>query len=525
MPETLTTLPALSSEGFPIPAEQVDGQLNIDDELAAQAANTVSSEGFQLNQYPNAPESNPVEAAVVEATAAVETPAEPKPAFERLESRTYNSRDWERVKKSAKEFFDFFQSDEDRRGENTRQGLISARAELKKQLEAFQEQALAAATEIDPNFSDQAAIAKAVENTKNDMVMDLVTDQFEDVEGANRKERKTTAKSRESLTKLLTMSDEQFRQVIQDWEMHDARLDHAVARKEDKGYNSKSMHVEAVKELGALDDRYGGTMAEVSAMPLDRSEGGATQHILGEYMATQAENRQKHPNMLEVVDQANVNKAVKALQESLKAGYLAQGMSEEQATRKLAEGLPALRKWIEAQDGSTNALADLEKYGLQRNKEAMWAVKRQKVREYLGPTVLKQVFGNLFRGEKAPSLVQRINLAAELNRSIDHSGGRRRAGAAAMRNSGRIGSLWGRVVTQLETARNLGRNEGTLMKSRLYITAMERGLGDSLVTAWEAIPESEKQKAREKWALGKATAAASLRKLAAKAAQKARARA
>jgi hypothetical protein len=112
-----------------------------------------------------------------------------------------------------------------------------------------------------------------------------------------------------------------------------------------------------------------------------------------------------------------------------------------------------------------------------------------------------------------------------MNRAVDPTGAFGRAGADAMRHSRKVGSLWGRVMNQLEIANHLSRNQGILNRAYIYAHAAEMAMADSMVTAWEKVPDDKKEEVRKKWTLGKASAAASLKKLAIRAAAKAKAEA
>ena len=134
---------------------------------------------------------------------------------------------------------------------------------------------------------------------------------------------------------------------------------------------------------------------------------------------------------------------------------------------------------------------------------------------------MRAVKGTFERGKPSETKTE-INVNEVLEHGIDHNGSRGTAGAAALRNGEKVGSLWGRVMGQLETARQLSRNEGTLMRSVIYLAAIERSLGDSFVSAWEAVPDEKKKQARKKIMLGMAATSSAIARMSAKAAQKAR---
>ncbi len=452
----------------------------------------------------------------VESAAAepAKTPSEAVPAESAETSLKAAStpEDWQRIKSEAKEFFDQFENVEG--VEALRQAVSRHGSEVQAAMQQQLEE-LGLTSDIEP----------AVQNAKADKAAQLVEAALPYPDDVRRGDRKDIDRQRASLAKMLAMSDEQFSNLSQDWQAHEVSTLHGEALAEDKNYKAGEQRKAVKQELRGLDEKYGGVLPEISALPLDKEPGGALQTALGGYgERTQKINAGPASELInkDFLKQANAAQLVKELEASLTEKYQAQGLSEAQIQAKLAESHSSLETWVKGMDGQTSALGDLDKLEQQGNKEKMLTAKRHKIGEYIGSALLMRAIKGTFERGKSNETKTEINVTEVLAHGIDHNGSRGVAGAETLRNGEKAGSLGGRVMAQLETARQLSRNEGTLMRSLIYLAAVERSLGDSFVSTWDAIPAERKKQARKKLMLGMAATSSAIARMSAKAAQKAR---
>lgn len=140
--------------------------------------------------------------------------------------------------------------------------------------------------------------------------------------------------------------------------------------------------------------------------------------------------------------------------------------------------------------------------------EPVWNTKRKKVSDYLATMRIVTADKPSSTNEHSPPQPD-IGIDEVLAKAVDHDGSRFLAGAEAIQKHDRLDSYKRRVTEQLETARQLGRNE-SLMKVPIYLDDSENSPGDDFVTAWEAIPKDKKKRARKKMMLGMAITSRSL---------------
>ncbi len=429
--------------------------------------------------------------------------------------------DFRRIESETKDYFDLFEDPEDVLvlRQQLAEHSSAVQTEMQKQLQELgfisgNPEANGLVTEKIQEVVMAATAKKAAE----------LVEQGLEYESTSRGEKKEVNQARESLTKLLSMPAEEFDRLKQDWKRYEMDKLHSEAYSEDKEFKVGEQRRVARGEVDALDQKYGGVLAEINHLPLDREPGGATFATLDGYARRQQKIDGINSELIdkETLKEVNIAQTAGELQASLKAKYQAEGLSEEQIQAKLAESAPSLETWLKHIDSKGLPLADLEKYGNQSNKEKMLSQRRQKASEYIGSVLLIRSLHGVLNREKSPDLQPEVSVSEVFERGIDHNDSRARAGAEAMQDPEKASSFMGRVIAQLETARNLSQNEGTLMKSLIYITAIEKSLGDGFITAWEAIPEEKKKQARKKIMLGMAVTASTLSKMSARVAAKAR---
>lgn len=439
-----------------------------------------------------------------------------------------SERDWRRIDREAKAYFDHFEDPQD---------IIDLRGDLAKHLQEVKEATWKEMVDSglisnpgEAGYEEQPAnklairsLYEAIDRAKTDKIAELVEGAL-DYEDDSRKERKGVNKARESLAKLLDMPVEQFDQLRRDWQQHEISEAHGEAQKEDKNYKVGEQRRAARAEIAGLERKYGGVLGEISRLSLDREAGGVTELALSSYL-----ERKKKIESLDngLVDRDSLQEvteavAIRDLQAQLKPKYQAEGLSEEQIQSKLDESTEALKTWLQHINNGTNPLADLQKYENQNNKEQMLAAKRQKISEFIGSAIILRSLRRLVSGEKSPAEQPAVNVAEILERGVDHGGSHARSGGEVLLNSDKAETFRGRVMAQLEMYRTLGKNEGALTKSLLAVVALEKSLGAGLQSAWEAIPQETKNEARKKVMLKKAALASALSRLSARAAAKAR---
>ena len=369
MPETLTKPPALSSEGFPIPAEQVDGQLNIDDELAAQASNAISSEGFRLNQYPNAQESAPTEAVVTEPPL-VEAPPPPD-LLEAGRARVYSAQEEKRVKTGAKEYFKRFRHENFRANEQVQLRIIKARHEIDTELAQMRERILQKYQEKGLQNADPDAKAKIEQKVTQDVealradraaakATELVAEPSDE---AKRSERKKAGQDLEKMMALLSMPQAEFAQTMADWQHYEEAHAHSEAAKSD-GSEYKQGLQRTAEAQGSLDQAYGGALGEFIALPLDKSEGGVLAEAMQTQLGWQQELASADPDERAILTELGNSDAIKLLSDSLRKEYEKQGLNEAEIELKLTENAPTLEKWLEGAIRRDNPFEDLKSIDL-----------------------------------------------------------------------------------------------------------------------------------------------------------------
>ncbi|HET9721673.1 MAG TPA: hypothetical protein VFP32_01435 [Candidatus Saccharimonadales bacterium] len=349
--------------------------------------------------------------------------------------------------------------------------------------------------------------------------------------GPEENKDKDVNKARESLTKLLNMSDEQFTQLRRDWEQHSIGRAYEAATKEDKNYKVGEQRQAARSEIDRLQEQYGGTLLEVARLPLDREAGGQTRAALDTYLERQRQIKNS-PNRLvdtEVASAISRGQAVRDLETQLKQKYQAEGLDPVQIQDRLEESRGALQSWVENIQNGPKALEDLNTFEAQQDKERRLSAKRQKVREYFAAVLLpKAVRGVFNRSEakaEAPEAAPQIDLKEMMGRGVDHNGSHTRAGGEALLGGGSGGSgesLWRKTMANVELARNLGRNEGRLLQAMIYMALVPKGLEDGAAAAWQAIPEKTKKEARKKMVMGMSVTARAIVRAKVKAVEKAR---
>lgn len=528
------TAPAIANQAPTIEGEPrlKDEQLDLTNEAGwdgTPAIEAVSSEGLPIDRYPNAPGPGTTKDVVTEPPV-VEAPPPPD-LLEAGRAQVYSTEEEKRVKTGAKEYFKRFRHENFRATEQVQLRIIEARHEIDTELSQMRERILQKYQEKGSQNADPDAKARIEQKVTQDVealragraaakAVELVAEPSDD---AKRGERKKAGQDLEKLMALLSMPQAEFAQTMADWQHYEEALAHSEADKSD-GSEYKQGLQRTAEAQGSLDQAYGGALGAFNALPLDKSEGGALTEAMQTQLGWQQEMASADPDESAILMELGNSDAIKLLSDSLRKEYEKQGLNEAEIELKLTENAPILEKWLAGAIRRDNPLEDLKSIDRIRNVEQMRKLKREKIGKYLGPSIAKRALRVLVGREQLPTMRGHLSLMAEMNRTIDPTGALGRAGAEAMRHPERMNSLWGRVMNQLQTARHLSRNQGILRSAHIYARAAEMSFGDSMVSAWEAIPDEQKEKVRKQWMLGKAAATASIRKLAAKAAQKAGAR-
>lgn len=492
----------------------------------ADSATSTSTRAETVNEPPTVPPE--------EATDGTEEAVELNPSTELLEPpvnlpseqliATRKAEDLPRIKAEAKEFFDHFEDPQDIKDLRQDLGtyLMDVTSEMTKQ---FTELGLLPGPDGDQATRRRALekIDQAVEAARTAKIAELSQSALP-YETNKRKERKQIDSERQKLAELLAMPAEEFGQLEKDWELYKIDELHAEALKEDKNYKVGEQRRAARGEISALDQKYDGVLGEISRLPLDKEPGGQTHDILDSYLQRQRRIKEIDNPLAnrEMLQAASLSQALSELQTGLRQRYQAEGLSAEQIQAKLDQATPSLETWLEHINGEGIPLADLARYENRTNKENALSQRRQKASEYIGSVLLIRTIRGVFERGKNVEKQTTIDIGEILERGIDHNSSRLRTGAEALSDPNKAGSLGGRIMAQLEMARNLSRNEGTLMRSLIYMTAVEKSLGDSFITAWDAIPEERKRQARKKLMLGMAAAPGTIARLSARLRAKAR---
>ena len=448
---------------------------------------------------------------------------EPAPLLEMPDFSRPEERDWRRIEREAKTYFDEFEDPQEII--DLRQDLAGHEKAVKSALlKHFQELGIA---DVNNEYVIEKIVVQktkeALASAKNKKIAELVQ-QALPYEEDSRKEKKQVDKAGESLARLLDMPQEQFDQLLKDWQHHEVNEAHGEALKEDKKYKIGEQRRAARGEITELDEKYGGVLAEISQLPFDKEAGGSTHQSIHDYFERKQKINSLEDALVEKADLEDVSVAqcVRDLQVQLRQKYQAEGLSAEQIQARLDESSGALETWLRHIDGNGIPLVDLQRYENQGNKEQMLSSRRQKAAEYIGSTLFMSALKGALRREKPAEVESEINVSEVFEHGIDHNGSRTQGGAEVLSNPEKAASFRGKVMAQLEMARTLSRNENTLMKALIYYTAVEKSLGTGFVSAWEAIPEEKKKQARKKLMLGMAATSTAIARMSAKATAKAK---
>lgn len=438
---------------------------------------------------------------------------------ERPQSKT--PEDYRRIKKEAKEYFDYFENSQ---FIEQMRNLLSRHTQETKtaMLKQFQELGIA---DINNERAMESLVVQKVNEAmaaaRERKIKELAEATFPYEEG---KKTKKADRGRESLTKLLNLSEEDFTALKEDWRVHEIDKAHAQALEDDKAYKVGEQRKLARGEVAGLNEKYGGVLAEISRLPLDREPGGQTSKALASYLERQKKITAAKDGLVdpEIVSDVSRGQAVRDLEQQLRQKYQSEGLSEEQIRSRLDESKASLDTWLKHIDDKNMPLADLQRFENQRNKEQMLNAKRQKVREYLSSTLLPRTIRGLFnKAETKAQTPEELDLEEIMAHGVDHNGSHTKAGGEALLSGGGE-SLWRKTVLNLELARNLARNEGRLMQGLIYMTLIQKGVEGGASAAWNAIPEKTKKEARKKFMMGMAITGRAILRASLKAAEKSR---
>jgi hypothetical protein len=349
-----------------------------------------------------------------------------------------------------------------------------------------------------------------------------------------RRDIKKIDKKRENLQAMLVKSPDDFHTLQAEWSLyedvaHTAELDrlHGEALKDDKSLKATHERSRIKYEMAELDDNNGGVLEFVADLPI---EGDAR---TAEVLKTFQERAGRHSEDEDLLD-ADRLQALNDFkwrlgelwaQQSATAGSR---LTDEQIKAKGDEAAPYIEDWLEAiAENGGDPLADLAAY---KNKERAfenWDRRRRQAAEYLAPVIMMRSVRNLMRHRPETSDLK-FDLGKTVKAVLDPNLIGEKNGASALRNQDNLTADDAKVyksgiLGQLETARNHSRHQGNMMKSALIFNAITIGAYNSLSDYWDRLSEEEKKRELRKKMLGKAAVGTALAKrIAAKAAKKAK---
>ena len=354
------------------------------------------------------------------------------------------------------------------------------------------------------------------------------------IQNPNRRDRKRIQKQRDDLLSMLSKNREDFDTLQAAWTLyedvqHTAELDrlHGEALKDDKGLKAAPERSRIKSEMAELDDRNGGVLEFVADLPI---EGDAR---TAEILKTFQERTGRHKEDEDLLD-ANSLQALNDFKwrlgelfahESEAAGHR---LTDEQIGAKCQEAAPNIEKWLEAiAENGGDPLAELASY---KNKERAfenWDKRRRQAAEYLAPVIMMRSVRNLM-SRQPESFAPEFSASATVKAVLDPNLIGEKNGARALRGQDSLSAEDAKVyksgiLGQLETARSYSRHQGNFMKGALWFNAITVGAYNSLSDYWDRLSEEEKKRELRKKMAGKAAVGTVLAKrIAAKAAQKAK---
>lgn len=454
-------------------------------------------------------------------------------------SETLTPEDLKRIDQESKLYFELLDEYFDN-GEVTREPRSLARViELRAELVAHEQAVKAAMLE---EFQKLGVADINNERTMEQVVIDKVNEGVatarsrgisdltrQNVRYSRERDYNRIEKTRESLAKLLAMTDEQFSRIQEDWEIHRMGRAHEAARKEDKTIKTGEQVKQARENIDNLNRQYGGVLDQISRLPLDKEPGGQTQAVIDDYQAKLQQINTRPDSLVDRSISYDVVRAqaVRDLEEQLKQKYQAEGLTPDQVQSRIQEAHGALDTWLQHTRVSTRTLDQLREFNSAHSKEQFWSARRQRTREFLVAAVLPRAIRARFgRGERRAETQElpNIDLKDTYRRAVDPDGSHARSGGRVLLGGGDSGgeNLWHRAVSNVEQAHNLARNENGLLKAFLYLSLLPMGVEGGLEAAWRAIPNSAKEEVRKQFSLGRAATARWARRAKARAAEEAR---
>jgi hypothetical protein len=504
--EAANSTPALTSEGLP-PTNTQEQTTTPMPELAA----AVSTEATNLNPVitTEAPVTAPVEVTSPISKASVaKTPViKPEAPVSLPEVSSVSSNDWERIDQEATAHFDLID-------DPTRV------TKLRTELDVFMQETEMAMQKqlVELGLAETAGssqkMLESLNQAKAKKIAEMVATAYPYVEDDGFMARRRTNSTRESLAKILNMDPSQYVSLLEDWKRYKIDKIHGEALQDDKKYNIGSEKRASKREIHTAQKEYGLVLDQLSRLPLDKERGGQVDLVLKEYTDRLGKAETSNGNLIDAnsLKEVSQQQALTELQEHLRQRYQLEGLKPRKIEARLRSDVPVLETWLAHIKPNMDPLSDLQHFENQRNKELMLTAKRQRAMEYIGSSLLADSLRNALGYEK-PKPKSRFNLKEVFKRGVDHSNSRSKAGAEALKYPDKTGNYLGRVMTHLEMAKNLSRNEGVLMRSMIYLTALDRGLSEAAVAAWDKTSKEKKKKSRKQFSLGMAVTAMALARL------------
>ena len=353
-------------------------------------------------------------------------------------------------------------------------------------------------------------------------------------ENPKRRDIRKINKKRANLSAMLTKSPDDFATMQAEWSLyedvrHTAELDrlHGEALKDDKGLKAGHERARIKSEMAELDDKNGGVLEFVADLPIEGDE--RTAEVL-ETFQEKARRHQEDEDLLDADSLQALNDFKWRLgelwaQQSATAGSR---LTDEQIKAKGEQAAPYIEDWLAAiAENGGDPLAELASY---KNKERAfenWDKRRRQAAEYLAPVIMMRSVRNLM-SRQPESFAPEFSASATVKAVLDPNLIGEKNGARALRGQDSLSAEDAKVyksgiLGQLETARSYSRHQGNFMKGALWFNAITVGAYNSLSDYWDRLSEEEKKRELRKKMAGKAAVGTVLAKrIAAKAAQKAK---
>lgn len=382
----------------------------------------------------------------------------------------------------------------------------------------------AALHDLLPGTADNV-IDLQVRSRQSQHVQEALNNLFPYSNSMTQQERSQSVANRAGLANVLMMDQTNYKTLQNNWDTHekialmnerDTLHGEALKSDEEKGFKVGPELRKAKTELQALEQKHGRPWLEqLNNLPgsHEKLQTAAERFDtdLGRYMERDdIKSRLKRvtdngiTNAQELLNENRAQEFItRSIEPELREQYKTQGLTEAQATDRIAVDKDALTKYL----SNKEARQDYNKYERQNNKFNMLHERKNNALRYLLfrnvelPTEVSEKSDAQRQTEADRATVEQLQASNSPDQALINAMLARLNGGDAMPPEDASG-FFSRAMNRIRMAAQLGRNQNRLTRAGLYSSAVLRNTGDAARSAWEHLPERFKILSRRRVAVG-----------------------